>query len=95
MVYAYVAVGDKYASFGSWPFTFEPISGEGRMRYILVFRLDWDELVVSIHKTRETAEKALQKKQPFGTLSSKYRVVDDTHYEVIEVFGKKMVRQRS
>lgn len=63
------------------------------MKYAVVRREGWDEVLVSMHRTKMAAE---VKADDFngGWETGPFRVLDLAHYEFIDLFGRKIARPK-
>ena len=63
------------------------------MKYAVVRRDGWDEVLVSMHRTKMAAE---VKADDFngGWETGPFRVLDLAHYEFIDIFGRRFVRRK-
>jgi len=63
------------------------------MRYAVVMREGWDEVLVSMHRTKMVAE---VKAEDFndGVPWGRFSVLDLAHYEFIDLFGRKVARPK-
>lgn len=62
-----------------------------------ITRIDgFDEVLISKHRTEEAANKAFDKKYKRDTIlsPSRFRVRDLDKYEVVNIFGKNILRPR-
>jgi len=62
-----------------------------------IIRVDsFDEVIISKHRTKEVADKTLCKKYGHSYMlsSNKYRVRNLDQYDIVEIFGKKVLRPK-
>ena len=63
------------------------------MKFAVVRRDGWDEVLVSMHRTRAVAEaKALDFNG--GWVTGPFSVLDLDHHEIIDLFGRKIARPK-
>jgi hypothetical protein len=70
---------------------------KGKGKFILVRQSGFDELLLSRHTSKETAERAMRKLggEPESLCQNGMRIVSSDAYEVIEVCGKQIIRPLS